>query len=437
MAAIFFKVIVTVAAGLLGAWAVQADAFQSVSERAFLRRIVALQLLVALGLFVAVYIVGHQQVTSDVPGYYLPEARAVLAGQMPFRDFAQSYGPLFPYVGAAVVGLWNSGKAFALFAILLNALALSAWHSTASACFDRHTARQSSILYATSGNVIIQALLGTNQLWIGVALASSALLIVRDRNLTSGLVQALAVCATKVLVLLFWPVLWICASRRSRWLSAAILASAAVYGAFAVAGADLLYPLRFEGKLISSGNLPYLLEPLLGEAGRTWRGLFDATAFMALLVTSGWLYFRTRAVPVQQRPLPLLPALALLGLVFMLFSKKSFAGYTVFFMYPMIVTLMAGSAAVRGRLGFLLAFNTLLAVEPSLWLQLTNYGKPLRDLLAGDTGLAAVAFILIDLALVISYVYLAWLSVRCVQRTVDGATTPRSASQSATACSLV
>ena len=75
-------------------------------------------------LFAALYLVGHQEVPSDIPAYYMPAAHAVLAGKLPFRDFTSSYAPLFPYLGGALVWIWDSGKMFALFSILVNAAAL-------------------------------------------------------------------------------------------------------------------------------------------------------------------------------------------------------------------------------------------------------------------------------------------------------------------------
>ena len=173
MTAILFKLLLVVASGLLGA-AVLRTRLMDLREDMFLRVAVILQLVPALGLFVALYLLGHQQPTSDVPGYYIPAAHAVLAGEVPFRDFTISYGPLFSYLGAALVFVWDSGKVFALFAIALNAVALSWWHAAATARFDRATARQCTVLYATSGHVLVQALLGTNQAWISAALGASA-----------------------------------------------------------------------------------------------------------------------------------------------------------------------------------------------------------------------------------------------------------------------
>ena len=432
MNSILLKVLIAAATALLGAIVMRTGKLARVSDQIFLRSVVALQLLPTAALFLALYVVGHAEVTSDVPGYYLPVARATLAGQVPFRDFPLSYAPLFPYVGAAIVSVWNSGKVFALLAIGLNLLALLCWHQAARTCLDRSTARDTSILYASSGHLVVQALLGTSQIWIAAALAATALLTVRNRSAAAGLVQAVSLCTTKFLALLFWPVLLICAPRRGPWLVAAVVTSAVVYGAFASTGADLLYPLRFEETQMSSGNLPYLLDPS-SSVSAVWGRFFDALALAALVATISWLYLRTR--PVRDRARLVAPALALVGLVFMIFSKKSFTGYAAFFMYPMVWVL---ATRIRGmaRAAFLLVFNVLLVAEPSLWFYLEGFNIPLRGWLASGASARGYAFLLVDLALLACYIYLAWLSVLCVRSMVAGAISPRNSIQSAAACSV-
>ena len=424
--------------GLLGAWVLRTSSMQ-LPEGPFVRRAVALQIIPALLLFAGLYLLGHQEPTSDVPGYYVPAARSVLAGQVPFRDFTLSYAPLFAYVGAALVFFWNSGKVFALFAIVLNAVTLVLWHSTAKAFFDRSTARQCTILFATSGHVLVQGLLGTNQTWIGTALAASTLLIARDRGVAAGLVQAAAACATKVLAHLFWPVLWMFARRRSGVVLGAVLPTIATYSVFVALGAGpgLLYPLRYESEQISSGNIPYLLDLVLGGSGAAERFIVDGLTLLALGAALGWLFWRTRTVSAAKRPMLLPAGLALTGLILMLFSKKSFTGYMVFVMYPIVLMLIAGLARRRARVGFLIGFNALLVAEPSLWFHLNGWSGGLRSWLAAGGGTSAAGFVCVDLVLLACYVYLAWLSVRWVQSTVDGAIADRKASQSATACSLV
>jgi hypothetical protein len=433
MTAIAFKLLVATASGLLGAWILARPALDEGSERAFLWRVTALQLALGLGLFTALYILGGAQVTSDAPGYYMPAARAALAGKLPLRDFPTSYAPVFPYVGAALVALWNSAKAFALFAIAVNALALLAWHSAALVYFGRQAARRSSVLYSTSGHLLVQALLGTNQLWISALLGASVLLLVKRRELGSGLTQAVAICTTKFLAALFWPVLWISSARRPRWLGAALGASAAVYLAFAFAGADLAYPLRHEDGLTSPGNLPYLLEPLLSVIGIGNPHVLDGAALAMLAAATAWFYLRARVVPPENRPSLSPGGIALIGLVFMLVSKKSATGYAVFFMYPAMLVLVLGERHTRLRAGFALLFNVLLATEPSLLFHLgghapSGHGPSLSEWLH-ISSLRAGGFAALDLVLVACYAYLALLSVRCVRRVVTAAMASPSASQ--------
>jgi hypothetical protein len=438
MSVIIFKVMIALGTGLLGAWVIRTRIMQ-LPERWFLCGAVGLQLVPSLLLFVALYLLGPQEPTSDVPAYYLPVAHAALTGQVPFRDFVSSYAPLFPYVGAALVFLWDSGKVFALFAIALNAITLLLWHWGARTCFDQHTTRYSTLLYASCGHVIVQGLLGTNQTWIAVGLAASVVLIVRDRSTAAGLVQAIAACTTKVLAHLFWPVFWICSPQRSRWLVAAVVPTAAVYLLFVSLGAgpNLLHPLQYEANRMSSGNLLYILDPFLGATGASERLISNGLTATALAIALGWLFARSRNVPPQRRPNLLPAALALVGLTLMIFSKKSFTGYLIFVMYPLVLMLMADRSDRRFRVGFLVIFNVLLAAEPSLWFHLNGFNRSLRAWIAADGARVTAGFVCLDLVLLGCYVYLAWLSVRSVQTTVDGAMAARKASQSATACSLV
>jgi len=436
MSAIVLKVMIALASGLLGAWILQTRVME-LPERAFLRWAVGLQLVPALGLFVALYVLGHQQPTSDVPAYYLPAAHAALSGEIPYRDFVSSYAPLFSYVGAALVSVWDSGKMFALFDTVLNVITLVLWHESARVCFDARTARTATVLFAASGHVIVQGLLGTNQSWIGVAVAAATLMMVRDRTTASGLIQAAAACTTKLLAHLFWPAFWICAPRRSRWLAAAVIPTAAVYLLFVGLGAGpyLLHPLQAESTLRSSGNLPYILDLFLGAAGTSERLILDGLTATALSATCAWLFWLTRSVPAQQRATLLPGALALMGLMLMIFSKKSFTGYLLFVMYPLASML---GTATTARVGLLLVFNALVVAEPSLWFHLNGYHYSLREWLgAGGDRPSILAFVGLDLALLACYVYLAWLSVRWLQTTADGAMPESKVSQSATACSLV
>lgn len=429
MEIVLFKVVVPIIVALLGAWMLRNRQLESCSEASFLLRALALQAAPAVVLFVGLYVIAHREVTSDVANFYLPPARLTLGGQIPLRDFQSSYAPLFPFVGAAIISVWNSGKAFVLVDIGLNALTLILWHAIASRHADQKSARESTILFASSGNLLLQVLLGTNQVWIAACFAASAWLLVRGGSGRSGLLQGIAVGTIKILTLLYWPAFWICAPQRWRWLAGAIPVAVLIYAVFTALGVDLLYPLRFEGNLVTSGNLPYLLEPLVGAAEPLRNRIFDALALLALLGSIAWLYVRARSLPVRDRPQLVSACIALTGVVFMLVSKKSFAYYSVFFMYPAILMVVRGMPGRAGRIAFLLLFNVLVSAEASLWFHLKAFGAAdvsLSAWLQATDRRTAFGMLLVDVVLIACYVWLAYLTVRCVRQGVVSTDAPES-----------
>jgi hypothetical protein len=407
MQVIVFKLSLVLMTALCGSWLSRSSHLMTCSERRFVSFSVFIGLVLVLTTFVGLHFVGHWQVTSDVPGYYVPAGEAVLAGRIPYRDFGLSYAPLFPYIAAGLLRVWNSGEVFVLFDVPLSALSPVLWYWAATVHYERTVARQATIQYVTSGHVLIQTLLGTNQIWIAMALGASALLMVRSNVVGSGLVQALAACTTKILTLLFWPVLWICAPARPRWLVAALPVSALLYGGFGLAGADVLDPIHRESARISSGNVPYLLGAVLGGAGHTSSALIDALSAAVLGATLIWFYLQVRPLPAQQRTRLLLPGLTLIGLVFMVASKKSFTAYAVFFMFPAILAVTLAVPRLRRRAVVLFVLNALLALEPTLYFHYIKAGG--ADVHAPGTA-GFTAFLLVDFVLLGGYVYLAYLS---------------------------
>jgi hypothetical protein len=416
MFAIVFKAAVVLMSGIVGAYLLRLPSVKTMAECRFLMLVIGTQAVVTLALFAAVYVVGHQQVTSDVPAYYVPAARGVIAGEVPYRDFYTSYAPLFPYVGAAILRIWDDPRAFVLLAILLNAATVVLWHAAARDYADRTQVRTVSILYITSGHVIVQCLLGSSQIWIAAALAASALLLRMSCSIGAGLVQAVSVCVSKVLAALYWPVLWVVAPHRWRWAIAAGVLSAVVYGLFIAQGADVLAPMRVEGSRISPGNLPYLLEPLLPAGVIGANGLFGGITGVVLGAVLWWLLSRAWCLSAGDRAPLLAPSLALVTLVFMLVSRKSFTGYVLFCMYP-IDFVIAGSVPTASRRAIMMTVaNLLFAIEPSVWFHLHGDGVALSAWMARAPGARTTAFVALDLALLACYGLLAWLSLQVLRR---------------------
>src|SRR2546428_2583767 len=82
----------------------------------FLRLSVSALFLTRALLFTLIYLVLQYEVPSDVGGAYYSEAKAALHGGLVYRDFHSTYAPLFPYLAAIAVKIWDSAKSIVLLA---------------------------------------------------------------------------------------------------------------------------------------------------------------------------------------------------------------------------------------------------------------------------------------------------------------------------------
>ena len=76
----------------------------ALSDRTFDRFCLILTFASRMGLYVSVYFILNQNVTTDVASAYYPQGLNVLDGQVVYRDFESSYSPLFPYLMTNHVG---------------------------------------------------------------------------------------------------------------------------------------------------------------------------------------------------------------------------------------------------------------------------------------------------------------------------------------------
>jgi hypothetical protein len=95
----------------------------------------------------------------------------------------------------------------------------------------------------------------------------------------------------------------------------------------------------------------------------------------------------------------------------MLVSKKSFPGYILFCMYPVMLVMVIGIPDYFRRVAFFSLFNVLLALESSLWFYLGGDNKMLSAWLQeSGFGPGIQFFLAVDLTLIACYAYLAWVA---------------------------
>jgi hypothetical protein len=136
--------------------------------------------------------------------------------------------------------------------------------------------------------------------------------------------------------------------------------------------------------------------------------LFDLLTLVTMAAVTLWIFFHCRRMGPASRAALLLPGLALTELTFMLFSKKSFPGYILFCMYPLMRVLVQGVSSRPRREALFVAFNLLLAVESSLWFYLGGDNLPLDQWLRTPHGIGVDLFLAVDLLIMTCYAFLFW-----------------------------
>lgn len=322
--------------------------------------------------FVLVFVVLDLDLWSDVTRFYLPQGVAALDGQLVYRDFVSSYGPLFPYLAALPIAAWPAPAALVLQAIAWEFVALMAWSAVVRRSAEAGRLGDIQRLYLCNPLALVNVVLvGQNQIWVCALWGVAAWLLLARGPAWSGAAAALSVVGVKLLGALALSALWWRAGLAWRFAAGAAAMTLAGVVPFAVAGADVGQPLRLESDQFTSGNLPYLL---------TWVGMDPADpataaaltgALVAALVAAAILIERPWRRPVAAVPLPV--ALSCLLLVFMLVSRKAYTSYLVMGLLPMTIAVASALPRFRQRAGFL-AFCGLASVEPSLWFRWMGEG---------------------------------------------------------------
>src|SRR5262245_32306638 len=374
-----------------------------------LHGIVAVAIFSRAFFFVAIYFVFEQSVPSDVHEWYYPQAKAALAGGVWNSSFASSYAPLFPYVGAVLVKILDSPLVFVIAALCLDVIALWYWTRLLSLVAPG-AAIDLSIVYALSAPVILNALVGQQQIWVGAGLAASICLAARRNAIGAGFIQGLTLCATKILVVLFWPLLFLSSNNKTVWLLAAISPPVATAGLFYALGSDFLLGLNSESQNFTSGNIIYYLDFFLA-IGRKASWIYDLLTVTSLVCVC--VFLMGRGLTCQQFPQRLesvICAAALCLAVFLLMSKKSYANYLSFAYFPLLFVLYKGLPNTWFWLSALF-LSIGSSAQPSLWFAGGGNRLWLREWVAYSGWIPVIPTMSIDLVLIVIYGIIIWLSV--------------------------
>jgi len=370
--------------------------------------------------------------TSDAGLYYIHEARHVLAGEVPYRDFDSSYSPLFPVILAPAVAVWNGIGAIVLLMTAFEAAMLGLYLRASPAAGSVAVYRTAFYYSFSPISVYWCALTGYNGSIIALFALASLLLAERRRDAGAATVAVAGFLCSKLLMALNFPA-FICFERRGCVVRGAILvglAAAAIGGPY-LAGFDTLLPIRREMNNVTSGNIWFLLAPLVSEEIRRTPAWNLAPLFaFALVFPALFVPYASKMWRSADRGTRFNSATAFLAttnLLFMILSKKSYGFYLLMTLLFVVHTVVVASGDLRSlgrRLVPLTFLGAVATTQDRLWMIVRD--QPLTE----PTSELAILWLL-DAAVVSCYAYLLLICYRtCLQYLPTGVTAvgPRPAS---------
>ncbi len=371
-------------------------------------------------LMVSLFVIGHQQLHSDLPAFYLPQARWVLEGKLPYRDFYSSYAPLFSIINAGLLHIWNSGLTLLIFSVVCDIAALPIWLRVLRRFLSEDAVRCAGVLMLLQPVVLWnRSVSGGNEAEISLLLALSVYFVAR-RDLISGGWSTSSLILVKFLPALFLPQIFFAAKQRGRWLIGAAVLPVLVFGWLVLHGFNVLLPLQHEGHLSTSGNLSYSLISLTGiSVTDRVLDVLTAAALAGVLLWMGRAALRAASDSARMWVLSL--GMLAIQLALLIVSKKSYPIYLTPLAFPMAGYLSV-SAYERRERSMAVIYAVLMVVSmfvTSLW-----YG-PMRmgplELHAGmmqGSGRAWMEWVLMTLP-VPCYAWLLYGMLRDANRPAD------------------
>lgn len=319
-----------------------------------------------LGGWLACYVVSPDLVrSSDLVKYYYPEALLALGGQVPYLDFPSSYGPLFPYISGALLPLWNEHAAVALVMVICEIAAVCVMVVLAGRVRVER-ARWLYIYTMSPAALYWSGMLSYNSSTVLLCWAVAIAMLFVGRYGSSIVALGFSVLTGKVLGAMI-SVLWISDPRR-RFTTLAFAVTGAL-AAFLITrhfGLDLLVPLLREGGRSTAGNLWFVASGVVPFAADSMIWNFGPVVLFALGVGALFAVLLKRWRNNPPSLAQFCAAVATIGWLFMIVSKKTYPHYTPMFLLFSVLALSA--AHPRGLwIWVTVVVGAVGLVEPGLW----------------------------------------------------------------------
>lgn len=320
--------------------------------------------LLVLGLrlipFGVVYVVLNQSPRSDVPMFY-EAASSAKQGLFVYRDFESAYSPLFAYLTAIPLLVWNSPKAIVLLMLFVEVMVL--W-------FTFRFQQSSDSLLKTLLYLLLPApfvlivLGGQEDIWMwGFGLLSMWAWQKKSDELWLGIIFGMALIVTKALFILILPAIFFFVRHKIRFVLGLLIIGIPTL-VFMYYYSELLFlsPIQ-QANDPRTPNIWTILHPLtngfipLGPKYLNWIGL------LSILVITIFATFKLRKSTIYEGFLPLMWTLTY-G-VMMIVQQSSLSNYAFIFLMPMLFSLI--DITDRNTRVILLLFNLAVVIQPPIW----------------------------------------------------------------------
>lgn len=368
---IYFKILISLGLCFI---ALLAFRYQQDLEKIFdkLKRVnsfLILSILFRIIPFIIVYVILHFKAQSDVIIFW-KSAQEALKLKLVYRDFESLYSPLFPYITALLLFLWNSPEAVTLLMIFIELLVLWITMITFSSKKQSADLFKTLIYLLLPGPFIFCVIGGQEDIWMwGFACLIIYCWKKQKSDFVLGIITGLGLLCTKAFFVLFIPLIFFKVTDKVKFFLGNIVVGLPVlFFLLYYGGNSFLMPIRLAQEPMAPNAWsianPFIWSFNLGNNIKVinWIGLFVILAFAL------WQTYLSRKLTIQEY----IPKIwiILFGLM-MVIQIGSYANYVFIYSMPLIFGFNFFNRKRFIVITFLIQF--IASFQPSLWFRI---GKP-------------------------------------------------------------
>lgn len=310
--------------------------------------------------FFIIYIVFNFDARSDVAMFYESALGAKKLGFV-YRDFESAYSPLFAYITALPLFLWNSPKAIILFMIVVECVIV--WF-TINYYKSKYALKLAILYLLLPGSFVFSILGGQEDIWMWLfVLFGIYFSNIEEKPFYLGLALGFGLLITKALLVLYIPAILVFSKKPLHIIYGLLLIGIPSLG-FLYLHSELsfLSPIQ-QANDPRTPNIWSVIHPLsnglipIGPKILNWIGL--------LSIQSLGIYFAVKLknrIPISEF---LLYNFLIISIWLMIIQQSSLANYAYVYLLPLIFFLKLEKS--KKTMIMLLLFNVLIIVQPALW----------------------------------------------------------------------